>query len=155
MSSTMRVYADTSLFGGVFDAEFDLPSKQFFSEAIAGRFTLVTSALVAAEVEPAPSEVRELFERYLRIAEVCKISEDALTLQQLYIDAGIVPFKSQNDALHVAIATVAACDIIVSWNFRHIVHFDKIDKYNAVNVLNEYRRIGIFSPLEVIRDDDD
>jgi hypothetical protein len=55
------------------------------------------------------------------------------------------------DALHVAISTISGCDLIVSWNFKHIVHFDKIPKYNAVNVLNGYGRIGIYSPLEVIK----
>ena len=41
----------------------------------------------------------------------------------------------------------------VSWNFKHIVHFDKIPKYNAVNVLNSYGHIGIYSLLEVIQYD--
>jgi hypothetical protein len=50
----------------------------------------------------------------------------------------------------VAVATVSKCDLIVSWNFKHIVHFDKITKYNAVNALHGYGKIGIFSPLEVI-----
>ena len=40
------------------------------------------------------------------------------------------------DALHVAQATVASCRVIVSWNFKHIVHFAKIPLYNAVNVWN-------------------
>jgi hypothetical protein len=43
----------------------------------------------------------------------------------------------------------------VSWNFKHIVHFDKIPKYNAVNTLEGYGPIGIFSPLEVIRYDNE
>ncbi len=58
--------------------------------------------------------------------------------------------KSAEDALHVALATTWSCSIIVSWNFRHIVHFEKIPLYNAVNVLNGWGHIGIYSPLEVI-----
>ena len=54
----MKVYADTSVFGGVFDQEFSAPSRQFFDEIDAGRFILVTSAVVAAEIEPAPGEIR-------------------------------------------------------------------------------------------------
>ena len=60
------------------------------------------------------------------------------------------PEKSLDDALHVAIDSISECDLIVSWNFKHIVHYDKIPKYNAVNVLNGYRHIGIYSPLEII-----
>ena len=81
------------------------------------------------------------------------ISKEALELQSHYVASGVVTEKSLDDALHVAIATVSACDLIVSWNFKHIVHFDKIPKYNAVNVLNGYGQIGIYSPLEVIHYD--
>src|SRR3989304_5908939 len=59
--------------------------------------------------------------------------------------------KYSNDALHVALATVTNCKIIVSWNFKHIVHFKKIPLYNAVNILQGYEQIAIYSPLEVIR----
>ena len=81
------------------------------------------------------------------------VSEKALELQLNYIKSGVATEASLDDALHVAIATVSGCDLIVSWNFRHIVHFDKIPKYNAVNVLNGYGHIGIYSPLEVIQYD--
>jgi len=40
--------------------------------------------------------------------------------------------------------------MIVSWNFKHIVQYDKIPLYNAVNTLQGYGNIGIFSPLEVV-----
>ena len=41
-----------------------------------------------------------------------------------------------------------------SWNFRHIVNFQKIPRYNAVNTLNGYKEIAIYSPLEVIEYED-
>lgn len=50
-------------------------------------------------------------------------------------------------------ATVAGADIVVSWNFKHIVHFEKIAGYNAVNLLNGYKSIAIFSPREVVSHD--
>lgn len=146
----MRIYADTSIFGGVFDEEFKQITGQFLAEIDAGRHILVTSAVVAAEIEPAPDAVRMLFARYEAMAEIIPVTEAALTLQQAYIQAGVVTAKSLDDALHVALATVSACNLIVSWNFKHIVHFDKIPKYNAVNTLEGYGAIGIFSPLEVI-----
>jgi hypothetical protein len=57
----------------------------------------------------------------------------------------------EEDALHVAVATASDCSLIVSWNFKHIVHFEKIPLYNAVNTLRGHAHIGIFSPLEVIQ----
>ena len=52
--------------------------------------------------------------------------------------------------MHVAIATVARCPVIVSWNFRHIVHRLKVPQYNAVNTLRGYPGLAIHSPREVI-----
>ena len=151
----MRIYADTSVFGGVFDEEFAEATKKFFSEIDSGRFTIVTSAIVEAEIEPAPQKIREFFARYEAVAEIAQVTHEMLLLQQQYINSGIVTPKSAEDALHVAIATVTQCNLIVSWNFKHIVHFDKIPKYNAVNILNGYGKIGIYSPLEVINYDND
>ncbi len=146
----MRIYADTSVFGSVFDKEFSEPAKKFFSEIDAEKFTLVTSAIVEAEIEPAPEKIRKLFRTYEKRAEIVHVKHETLVLQHQYISSGIVTPKSAEDALHVAVATVAQCALIVSWNFKHIVHFDKIPKYNAVNILNNYNEIGIYSPLEVI-----
>ncbi len=88
-------------------------------------------------------------------AEIAQVTQEALLLQQAYINFGVVTPKSAEDAWHVALATVSQCALIVSWNFKHIVHFDKIPKYNAVNTLNGYGQIGIYSPLEVINYDSD
>lgn len=149
----MKIYAGTSVFGGIFDEEFAEHTQKFFAEIDAGRFTLVTSVMVEAEIEPAPEKVRNFFARYESIAETAPLSQEAFLLQQQYINSGIVTPKSNEDALHVALATISQCTLIVSWNFKHIVHFDKIPKYNAVNMLNGYGQIGIYSPLEVINYD--
>lgn len=151
----MSIYVDTSVFGGIFDVEFAEPTKRFFAEIDAGHFTLVTYAIVEAEIEPAPEKIRRFFSTYEVIAEIAQVTKESILLQQQYIKSGIVTAKSTEDALHVAIATVSQCNLIVSWNFKHIVHFDKIPKYNAVNTLNSYNQIGIYSPQEVISYDDD
>ena len=36
------------------------------------------------------------------------------------MNAGIVSRKWEADALHVAVATVQRCRVIVSWNFQHL-----------------------------------
>jgi hypothetical protein len=82
------------------------------------------------------------------------VTAEAVTLRQAYLEAGIVTPKSADDALHVALATVAQCGIIVSWNFRHIVNYKKVPLYNAVNVLHRYAVLDIRSPLEVTEDED-
>jgi hypothetical protein len=58
-------------------------------------------------------------------------------------------WEHRNDLLHIALATIAGADIVVSWNFRHIVRFDKIRQFNAVNLEAGYKPIAIHSPREV------
>jgi len=146
----LKVYADTSVFGGVFDDDFDKASKTFFRQVREGRFQLVVSPIVQEEIESAPDNVRQFFDEIAELTEITEISEEALQLRKAYTDSGIVTPKSAADAFHVALATVSGCKIIVSWNFRHIVHFQKIPLYQAVNKLKGYDEISIHSPSEVI-----
>ena len=59
------------------------------------------------------------------------------------------------DALHVALAAISHCPALVSWNCKHIVHFGKIPRYNAVNVALGYSPLGIHTPAEVIAYEED
>ncbi|MCZ6704986.1 MAG: type II toxin-antitoxin system VapC family toxin [Bacteroidetes bacterium] len=146
---TPRMYADTSVFGGVIDDEFSRPSVSFFDLVRRGDFHLVVSDVIRRELIGAPEAVTSVWREVLPLAEVVDITEDALGLQRAYLDAGILTTRSAEDALHVALATVHECKVIVSWNFRHIVHYEKIEKYNAVNVLEGFETLAIHSPLEV------
>jgi hypothetical protein len=146
----IRVYADTSVFGGVFDLEFEEPSRTFFEQVRAGRFQLVISATVDEEIEGAPEEVRVWYEQHLPQAESVPVDTRAEALRDAYLRAAIVTAKWSADAEHVATATVHRCRIIVSWNFKHIVHFDKIPLYNGVNLINGYDTLSINTPAEVI-----
>lgn len=152
-TETIRVYADSSVYGGVFDDEFSRPSLVFFDRVREGRFRWVVSALVEEELEQSPSEVREWFAKFRVAADSVAVTDEAVALRQAYLDAGILTPKSSDDALHVALATVAQCGLIVRWNFRHIVHYRKIPRYNAVNVLHRRAILDIRSPLEVIEDE--
>ncbi len=58
------------------------------------------------------------------------------------------------DAVHVAAATVAGADVILSWNFKHIVNFSRIRRFNSVNVALGYRTMTILSPMEVVYEDE-
>jgi len=148
---TKRIYLDTSVFGGVFDDEFSHSSQILFKQIKGDEFQLVTSVIVDEELIPAPKNVRNYFEEMLPLAEIVEVDERAIELRNAYLKTGIVLPKYSNDALHVALASVSSCTIIVSWNFKHIVHFDKIPLYNAINILHGYNQIAIYSPLEVIK----
>jgi predicted nucleic acid-binding protein len=150
MMRKLRVFVDTSVFGGCFDEEFERHSKQFFEEVRSGRFGIVVSETVLAELKGAPDCVKELVAELAVYSEVIAPDPDIAVLRDAYINAGIVGKSSFDDAEHIAVASVERVDLVVSWNFKHIVHFDKIKGYNAINMLKGYQSIDIRSPSEVI-----
>lgn len=147
----LRVYADTSVFGGCFDDEFDSANEEFFREVRTGRFNLVISDAVVRELQEAPERVRRLLaELPEEHVELVTIDEEVASLRDAYLSAGVLGFAAAADAEHIAAATVAEVDLVVSWNFKHIVHFDRIRGFNGVNTLNRYRPLEIHSPREVV-----
>ena len=149
----IRVYADTSVFGGVFDESFSEHSKRFFSLIDRGYYRLVTSSIVRDELVLAPDRVREIFSKYEPDAEVAYPTDEVLRLRDEYFKARIIEPRWAADALHVAIAAVNDCNAIVSWNFKHIANYKKIPLYNAVNVVCGYHELAIYTPIEVFEDD--
>ena len=150
-SKTHRIYVDTSVFGGCFDKEFETPSKTFFEKVRSGDFALVLSDVTLIELRSAPKSVVGLLDSIPdEFLEQIPFSDEIGTLCDAYVSAGIVGKASVQDAEHVASATVAEVDLVVSWNFRHIVHFEKIAGYQGVNLIHGYPPIRIYSPMEVI-----
>ena len=149
-----RVYVDTSVLGGCFDPEFARWSRALVQDFRGGRLQPFFSQLLAAELENAPRPVRALYAELRPLAgPAIELSPDALDLASRYSAHQIVPARFRNDMLHIALATVADADIVVSWNFRHIVRFDKIRQFNAVNLEAGFKVIAIHSPREVATDD--
>jgi hypothetical protein len=151
-----RVYADTSVFGGCFDDEFSNESKLFFSEIRAGKYTLVVSTTTLAELRKAPEHVRQVLGELPKDAiETLEFSEQIAHLRDAYLAAGILKPENKSDAEHIASASVAEVDFVISWNFKHIVHFEKIAGYQAVNLMNGYKEIRIYSPNEVVQSEEE
>ena len=151
----MLVYVDTSVFGGVFDEEFAGPSRAFFDEVRSGRFDAHVSTVVLDELRGAPEEVRRLYAQHEPQLKVVELSEAALRLVREYLATGIVGEKWRPDAQHVAVAAASGCQAIVSWNFRHIVHFEKIPLYNGVNMTQGFGSLAIHTPLEMVHYEDE
>ncbi|MEI7837143.1 MAG: hypothetical protein WCK05_12150, partial [Planctomycetota bacterium] len=132
MPEPVKVYADTSVFGGVFDAEFADASAAFFDQVRAGLFELWVSDVTEREIALAPPHVREFFNGLVSCMKTVIVDEHVQELRDAYVQAEVVSAKWRADAAHVAAATMAGADLIVSWNFKHLVHFDKIRSYNEV-----------------------
>lgn len=152
----LRVYVDTSVVGGCLDEEFAQDSRRLFDAAREGRLVLLVSAVVARELESAPLAVIEVLRRLpVEAVREVPLSEEVLALRDAYLQAGILGPKWVDDATHVAAATIAGADAIVSWNFRHIVRLDKMKAYNQVNAARGYGALTIVTPREVRTDGDE
>ena len=149
----MRIYIDTCVFGGAFDLEFALATRRFFDMVRMGRFQLIISSVVVLELSNAPNQVNELFTDLQPYITIIDADPASLALQRGYLEAGIVSPKWADDALHVALATTSKCDLIVSWNFKHIVNYRRIKLYNMVNCEYGYPPIDIYTPEEVLDND--
>jgi hypothetical protein len=76
-----------------------------------------------------------------------------MDLADAYISEGVIGAKLRADAQHIAIATVARVDVLVSWNSKHIVNLHRIQGYNSVNLRRGYPMLEIRAPQEVLRDE--
>jgi hypothetical protein len=148
--SPLRIYIDTSVLGGCFDAEFALWSNALARDFRAGRLIPVLSDVTAAEVADAPPAVRDLHQEMLLLAGgVLNVTPEVVALVAGYEAKKILPAKFAADMTHIALATLSKVDALVSWNFKHIVRLEKIRLFNAVNVELGYQVLSIRSPREV------
>ena len=147
----LKVYVDTSVIGGCFDEEFESDSLSLFELARVGRLKLLISNITLRELDGSPPEVQDKFEA-LPDGSIEEVTSNPETerLRDCYLAHGVVGQASSVDAHHVAIAVVHHADMIVSWNFKHIVHHDKIDGFNSVNLAEGYPPMRIYSPKEVV-----
>ncbi len=146
-----RIYVDTSVIGGCLDDEFAEESRALLDMARRREVTLLFSDLMFQELEDAPARVGEIVaELPPESYELVETTTEAEFLRKQYLAGRIVAPSYEDDALHVAIATVTKADLVVSWNFKHMLHVEKIRAYNAVNLVQGHQPIDIRSPREVI-----
>jgi len=151
MRRPLRIYVDTSVIGGCVDEEFREDTLPLWTAFVKGDHRVILSAHTLRELQGAPESVRALVERLPSSSvEWVEDSEEAFSLAQAYLDHGLGGGRQRSDALHLALATLAKADVIVSWNFKHIVNLDRIRLVQAVNLEQGYPIIDIRIPKEVI-----
>jgi hypothetical protein len=149
-----RIYTDTSVLGGCEDEEFAEHSIQLMEGFVRGARVLVLSSLTIQELAAAPAEVRRRLASVPEAhIETLQLDTEAKELAEAYMAAGVLTGTMRADAQHIAIATVARVDVLVSWNFKHIVHLQRIRGYNSVNLRQGYPMIEIRTPREVLSDE--
>lgn len=148
------MYVDTSVFGGCEDVEFIDHSRRLVAAMAKGTLAMVISERTLLELEKAPEAVRAHLDRIPEsLVEVLALDVEAESLAAEYIDDGAVGRNERTDALHIALATAARVDVLVSGNLKHIVNLRRIHAVNAVNVKQGYPVLEIRNPREVIGDE--
>ena len=149
----MKLYLDTSVFGGFFDEEFKEITRILFKEIDEGNHQIVISNLTIEELATAPAGIRDLIEIIPdRYKEFVGMDEGIKFMANKYIEENVVSKKYLFDALHIALASFNRVDVLVSWNFKHMVNLNRIRQYNSVNFKYGYPVIDIRTPREVINE---
>ena len=150
-----RFYFDTSVFGGVFDKEFEEDTLQLFERIRMGKLICIYSDLTETELVNAPEKVRAHFKTLPeKQLEKVEINDEIIDLAMRYVEEKVVGQTSFDDCLHIAAATICKADILVSWNFKHIVNVYRIRGYNSINLRHNYLSLEIRSPKEILEYED-
>jgi predicted nucleic acid-binding protein len=147
----LRVYLDTSVFSAYFDSR--TTDRQRETGAFWARrtdFELATSELAREELRqaPDPTQRRRLL-GLLRGFSLLVVTDEMQALGQRYVHEGVFTSTMLNDAVHVAAAVLSRQDVLLSWNFRHLVNRRRRARVNEVNVEAGLSTIEILAPPEL------
>ena len=146
----IKLYIDTSVIGGYFDQEFEEETKALFDKVKQNEYRIVISDLTERELLGAPENVKTLLKNLEITLEIVVMTTEVDALAEEYLHEEVVGETSKDDCLHIALATINKIDILVSWNFKHIVNIKRIRGYNAINIKNGYSILEIRSPKDLI-----
>jgi hypothetical protein len=131
--------------------EFEQASLQLFEKVKLGQIICIYSDLTEGEIFNAPDNVKTLFKNLPEEnLEYVLVDDETLNLARKYIFENVIGKTSFDDCVHIALATIHKADILVSWNFKHIVNVYRIRGYNSVNLRSGYPTLEIRSPKDII-----
>ena len=154
-----KIYLETTIFNFYFDEDREFAhtdTVKLFKEIAAGKYEAFTSTYVTDELENAPAMKRDKMMSLISRYDIAVLApnDEAVKLADIYTKEGIIPQKYRTDGLHIAIATVNELEMIISMNFQHIVKRKTKLATGNINILNGYRAIEIYSPMEVVENEE-
>jgi predicted nucleic acid-binding protein len=146
-----KIYLDTSVVSYLY--QLDAPEKmqetlEFWEEIKANKYETYMSSLTMTEINKCSNDKLQVILSHLQEIDytILPVTEESEILAEKIIDAGVLTRKSYEDCIHIACASIADCDYILSWNFKHLVKIKTINGVRAVNCLCGYSPINICSP---------
>jgi len=154
----LKIYLDTSVISYLY--QLDAPDKMndtlaLWEDIKAGEYQAVISEVTARELMECSEPKRTIMADYLNEAgfEVLAIDSEINELAQEIVRRGILRPKSIDDCTHIATAIINNCDIIVSWNFKHLVNIKTINGIRGITASNHYKPIDIYTPTVLLKGD--
>lgn len=112
--------------------------------------------MLEEELLNAPDPIKEFFKSLpTDQLEFVSLNTPAIELAELYLKEKVVGETSRADCRHIALATLNKVDVLVSWNFRHIVNLRRIRGYNSINLREGHHTLEIRSPKELMEYEND
>ena len=147
----LKIYLDTSVYSALYD-ERDLirqnQTKEFWDSI--KDHELYYSDINLEEINGVSNtELRNKLRDLLNLGNEIQVSSEVIELSKIYIKEGLIPEKYESDAIHVALVTVYSLDILVSWNFKHLVKRKTRIGVNLINLKEGYKAIDILAPPEL------
>jgi predicted nucleic acid-binding protein len=147
----LKVYLDTSVFSAYYDDRAKMrhdQTKEFWAKL--NEYDKFASEVVIDELNAVSDDkLRENLILLTKDFEILQVNEESEALAEKYTKRGIFPEKYREDAIHLALASVSGIDILVSWNFEHLVKRKTRLEANEANSLNGYKSIDIIAPPEL------
>ena len=147
----LKLYFDTSVISHLYAP--DTPEKMadtlvLWNEIKANKYNVLISDITFEELSRCSEPKKSVLNRYISEIEFENPVEtnESGELLLRYLHYKVLSEKNRDDLRHIALATVLTCDIIVSWNFKHFVNINTINKVQAVNQLHGYPAIKILPP---------
>lgn len=156
----VKVYLDTSVISYLY--QLDAPERmedtlEVWEMFRNKKYDVYISNIVINEISGCNEEKLNILLEYLNEIEytVVEIDENTVELAEKFIDFGILRQKSFDDCQHIAAAILAGCDIIISWNFKHIVNVKTVRGVKVITTLEGYKDLMIYPPSVLLESEDD
>lgn len=155
----LRLYLDTSTISHL--EQDDVPERMEQTRKVwkilqKGKYEIIISDLVLAEINECKEPKRSVLKEYLAQInyERVEITKETEEIANEIISEGILKPKSFDDCLHIAAAILNDCNIIISWNFKHMVNVDTINGVRKITFAKRYNNIDIYAPYVLLSEKD-
>jgi len=155
MANKVKIYLDTSVISCLQVPETPermADTLRLWEDIKAGIYEVVVSDITIGEISECPEPKRSFMLNELKKIPLVVIEAEKKVeeLSQEFIRIGILKEKYIDDCMHIATALLAKCDIIVSWNFKHIVNDKTIEGVKIISKTKGFDGIKIYCPSILI-----